>query len=59
LPWVATKGCPLSWLRRIWTAIKATILIFHANVQYPLLMKQQSISDSVIKDLFGVAGKEL
>ena len=32
---------------------------FYANAQYPLIMKQQSINDSVIKDLFGVAGKEL
>lgn len=32
---------------------------FYANAQYPLIMKQQTISDSVIKDLFGVSGKEL
>ena len=32
---------------------------FYANAQYPLIMKQQTISDPVIKDLFGVAGKEL
>ena len=32
---------------------------FYANAQYPLIMKQQTISDSVIKDLFGVNGKEL
>lgn len=31
---------------------------FYANAQYPLLMKQQSISDGVIKDLFGVTGKD-
>ena len=31
---------------------------FYANAQYPLIMKQQSISDSVLKDLFGVSGKE-
>lgn len=32
---------------------------FYANAQYPLIMKQQTISDPVIKDLFGVSGKEL
>ena len=26
--------------------------------QYPLIMKQQSINDGVIKDLFGVSGNE-
>ena len=31
---------------------------FYANAQYPLIMKQQSIADGVIKDLFGVAGRE-
>ena len=29
------------------------------HAQYPLILKQQTISDSVIKDLFGVNGKEL
>jgi hypothetical protein len=32
---------------------------FYANAQYPLLMKQQSIDDKSLKDLFGVAGAEL
>lgn len=31
---------------------------FYANAQYPLIMKQQSISDGVLKDLFGVSGRE-
>ena len=31
---------------------------FYANAQYPLIMKQQTISDQVIKDLFGVSGKD-
>lgn len=31
---------------------------FYANAQYPLIMKQQSINDGVIKDLFGVSGNE-
>lgn len=32
---------------------------FYANAQYPLIMKQQTIDDKVIKDLFGVSGAEL
>ena len=28
------------------------------NAQYPLIMKQQSINDGVIRDLFGVSGNE-
>jgi len=31
---------------------------FYANAQYPLIMKQQTINDKVIKDLFGVSGNE-
>ena len=29
------------------------------NAQYPLIMKQQTIDDKVIKDLYGVSGQEL
>lgn len=32
---------------------------FYANAQYPLIMKQQTIDDKVIKDLFGASGAEL
>ena len=32
---------------------------FYANAQYPLIMKQQTIDDKVIKDLFGASGNEL
>ena len=32
---------------------------FYANAQYPLIMKQQTIDDRVIRDLFGVSGSEL
>jgi len=31
---------------------------FYANAQYPLIMKQHSTNDNVIKDLFGVSGKD-
>ncbi len=32
---------------------------FYANAQYPLIMKQQTIDDSVLKGIFGVTGREL
>lgn len=32
---------------------------FYANAQYPLIMKQQSINDSVLKDLYGATSAEL
>lgn len=32
---------------------------FYANAQYPLIMKQKTIDDKVIKDLFGISGTEL
>lgn len=32
---------------------------FYANAQYPLIMKQQSINDGVLKDLYGANATEL
>lgn len=32
---------------------------YYANAQYPLIMKQQTINDQVIKDVFGVSGSDL
>ena len=32
---------------------------FYANAQYPLIMKQQTISDQVIKNLFGATSREM
>ena len=32
---------------------------FYANAQYPLIMRQQSINDSVIRDLYGASPSEL
>lgn len=37
---------------------KSNYFDFYANAQYPVLMKQQSINDGVIKDFFGVSGFE-
>ncbi|WP_298076629.1 hypothetical protein [uncultured Alistipes sp.] len=32
---------------------------FYTNAQYPLIMKQHTIDNKVIKDLYGVSGQEL
>ena len=36
-------------------SFKSEYFDFYANAQYPLLMKQQTINDKIVKDLFGVA----
>lgn len=38
---------------------KSKTMDFYVNAQYPLIMKQQTINDAVIRDLFGVSGREL
>jgi ATP-dependent RNA circularization protein (DNA/RNA ligase family) len=40
-------------------AYKSKHFDFYANAQYPLIMKQQSINDAVLKDMYGVAGSDL
>ena len=38
---------------------KSKYFDFYANAQYPLIMKQQSINDGVLKDLYGANSNEL
>ena len=38
---------------------KSKYFDFYANAQYPLIMKQQTVDDKVIKDIFGVNGSDL
>lgn len=52
------KGLSIILATQNMDSYKSKYFDFYANAQYPLIMKQQSIADSVIKDLFGVAGKE-
>jgi energy-coupling factor transporter ATP-binding protein EcfA2 len=52
------KGLSIILATQNMDSFKSKHFDFYANAQYPLIMKQQSIPDSVIKDLFGVAGKE-
>lgn len=53
------KGISIILATQNMESFKSKHFDFYANAQYPLIMKQQSISDPVIKDLFGVSGKEL
>ncbi|MGM9797008.1 MAG: ATP-binding protein [Parabacteroides sp.] len=52
------KGLSIILATQNMDSYKSKYFDFYANAQYPLIMKQQSIADPVIKDLFGVAGKE-
>lgn len=52
------KGLSIILATQNMDSYKSEHFDFYANAQYPLIMKQQSINDSVIKDLFGVSGKD-
>lgn len=52
------KGLSIILATQNMDSYKSEHFDFFANAQYPLIMKQQSINDSVIKDLFGVSGAE-
>ena len=50
------KGLSIILATQNMESYKSDYFDFYANAQYPLIMKQQSINDGVIKDLFGVSG---
>lgn len=52
------KGLSIILATQNMDSFKSEYFDFYANAQYPLIMKQQSINDGVIKDLFGVSGAE-
>ncbi len=52
------KGLSIILATQNMDSYKSKHFDFYANAQYPLIMKQQSMQDSVIKDLFGVSGYE-
>ncbi|MDX5423454.1 MAG: DUF87 domain-containing protein, partial [Hymenobacteraceae bacterium] len=52
------KGLSIILATQNMDSFKSEHFDFYANAQYPLIMKQQSINDGVIKDLFGVSGGE-
>jgi len=52
------KGLSIILATQNMESFKSKYFDFYANAQYPLIMKQQSMADGVIKDLFGVMGQE-
>jgi len=52
------KGLSIILATQNMESYKSRHFDFFANAQYPLIMKQQSMADSVIKDVFGVSGAE-
>lgn len=52
------KGLSIILATQNMDSYKSDHFDFFANAQYPLIMKQQSMNDGVIKDLFGVSGKD-
>jgi HSP90 family molecular chaperone len=53
------KGMSVILATQNMDAYKSKHFDFYANAQYPLIMKQQSINDAVLKDMYGVSGNEL
>lgn len=53
------KGLSIILATQNMESFKSKHFDFYANAQYPLIMKQQTINDVVLKDLFGVGGKDL
>ncbi len=52
------KGLSIILATQSMNSYKSEHFDFLANAQYPLLMKQQTLNDSVLRDLFGVSGRE-
>lgn len=51
------KGLSIILATQNMESFKSKTFDYYANAQYPLIMKQQTIADGVVKDLFGVSGK--
>lgn len=53
------KGMSIILATQNMSDYKSKYFDFYSNAQYPMIMKQQSQNDTIIKDLFGVTGNEL
>lgn len=53
------KGMSIILATQNMDAYKSKHFDFYANAQYPLIMKQQSINDGVLKDMYGASANEL
>lgn len=52
------KGLSIILATQNMDSFKSKYFDFYANAQYLLIMKQQTIADSVVKDFFGVSGRD-
>lgn len=52
------KGMSVALATQNMESFKSKYFDYCANAQYPLIMRQQTINDKIIKDLFGVSGNE-
>ena len=53
------KGMSIILATQDMASFKSRYFDYYTNAQYPLIMKQQTIDNNVIKDLFGASAKEL
>ena len=53
------KGLSIILATQNMSSFKSKGFDFYANAQYPLIMKQQTIDNKVIQDLYGTSGQEL
>lgn len=53
-----SKGLSIILATQNMASYKSEHFDFYANANYPLIMQQKTIDDKVLKDLFGVSGKE-
>lgn len=52
------KGMSIILATQNMAEFKSEYFDFYANAEYPLIMRQQTIDDKVLKDLFGVNGRD-
>jgi hypothetical protein len=52
------KGLSIILATQAMESFRSEYFDFYANAQYPLIMRQQSMNDRVLRDLFGISGQE-
>ncbi len=52
------KGLSIILATQAMESFRSEYFDFYANAQYPLIMRQQSMNDRVLRDLFGVSGQD-
>jgi type IV secretory pathway VirB4 component len=52
------KGLSIILATQAMESFRSDYFDFYANAQYPLIMRQQTMNDRVLRDLFGVSGQE-